>query len=112
MHPHLHTKNNRGMSFERLHFPYTVFTALATIRVLFNPSNSNAGCEEVMTLLEECHDQGYLFTLIGGCNEAKTKVNKCLRAARLEITAENRERAKERRQKTLEIWKQIDEENS
>ena len=65
-----------------------------------------------MTLLEECHALHYLPSLFGYCNEAKRDVNKCLRAARLERTAENRAKAKERRAKTMEIFRRIDEENS
>ncbi|KAL8808670.1 MAG: hypothetical protein Q9200_004143 [Gallowayella weberi] len=78
MHPHLHTKTNRG-------------------------------CEEVMTALEECHAQGFIHKLFGNCNDIKTQVNKCLRAERLERTAKNRELAKQKREKTLAMWKEIDE---
>ncbi|KAL8934936.1 MAG: hypothetical protein Q9211_004969 [Gyalolechia sp. 1 TL-2023] len=78
MHPHLHTKNNRG-------------------------------CEEVMRALDDCHDEGFLYKLFGNCNNLKTQVNKCLRAARLERTARNREEAKKKREKTLAIWKEIDD---
>lgn len=47
--------------------------------------------------------------MAGGCNEAKRNVNACLRAERLERTAKNREKAKIAREKTLELWKEIDE---
>ncbi|KAK3178920.1 hypothetical protein OEA41_001057 [Lepraria neglecta] len=80
MHPHLHTKDNRG-------------------------------CEEVMAALDECHAQGFLHKALGGCNAAKTEVNKCLRVERLERTARNREKAKAKREKIQSIWKDIDEQS-
>lgn len=63
-----------------------------------------------MAALEECHASGYLHTLIGGCNDAKRDVNRCLRAARLEKQAVNREKAKKQREKTAKLFKQIDKE--
>lgn len=62
-----------------------------------------------MTILDECHARGFLFCAIGGCNQAKQSVNKCLRAARMERTAMNREKAREKREKVLSVWKEIDE---
>jgi len=77
MHPHLHTKDNRG-------------------------------CEEVMAILDECHARGFLHKAIGSCNQAKTDVNKCLRAERLERTARNREQAKKERERIKAKWGEID----
>lgn len=45
----------------------------------------------------------------GGCNDAKQDVNACLRVERLERTAKNREKAKVAREKTLALWREIDE---
>jgi COX assembly mitochondrial protein 2 len=67
------------------------------------------GCEEVMQALEECHAKGFLHGVFGGCNQAKREVNTCLRAARLERTARNREQAKERTARKRELFKEIDE---
>lgn len=61
-----------------------------------------------MQALEECHARGFMYKLVGNCNEAKRDVNMCLRAARLERTATNREKAKMDRQKLEEKWKEID----
>jgi COX assembly protein 2 len=61
-----------------------------------------------MALLDECHARGFMWKAIGMCNEAKTNVNKCLRAQRLARTAANREAAKVRREKTKELWAEID----
>ena len=64
-----------------------------------------------MAALEECHAQGFIHKMIGGCNNAKQEVNKCLRAERLERTARNREKSREKREKIQQIWKEIDEES-
>ena len=64
-----------------------------------------------MALLDECHARGFLHKMFGGCNEAKRDVNRCLRAERVERTAKNREKAKERRQKIERVWREIDEES-
>lgn len=69
------------------------------------------GCEEVMAALDECHAQGFLHKMTGGCNSVKRDVNKCLRAERLERTAQNREKSREKREKIQKIWKEIDEES-
>ena len=65
-----------------------------------------------MAALDECHAQGFLHKMTGMCNDAKREVNKCLRAERLERTAKNREKAKEKRARIERIWKEIDDEES
>ena len=67
------------------------------------------GCEEVMALLDECHARGFIHSVLGNCNQAKRNVNRCLRAARLERTALNREKSREKTEKTRALWKEIDE---
>lgn len=62
-----------------------------------------------MQILDECHARGFLHKMTGGCNNAKRDVNACLRAERLERTAENRAKAKLKREHTLELWREIDE---
>lgn len=64
-----------------------------------------------MAILDECHAQGFLHKALGGCNGAKQDVNKCLRAERLERTAKNRVKAKERNDKIQKIWREIDQES-
>ncbi|KXT18748.1 hypothetical protein AC579_2733 [Pseudocercospora musae] len=66
------------------------------------------GCEELMTALEECHAKGFLWKCMGMCSSTKTEVNKCLRAARLQRTAANREEAKKKRAHMEKIWNEID----
>ena len=61
-----------------------------------------------MYALEECHAQGFLHRVFGGCNEAKRNLNKCLRQARLERTKENHEKAREKNAKVQQAWKEID----
>lgn len=63
-----------------------------------------------MQALDECHAKGFIHKLFGNCNSAKTQVNKCLRAERLARTARNREEAKLKREKTVAMWKEIDDE--
>lgn len=62
-----------------------------------------------MTALEECHARGFLWKSLGMCSSAKHEVNMCLRAERLKRTAENRAKAKAKRQKIEAIWKDIEE---
>ena len=61
-----------------------------------------------MTALEECHARGFLWKAMGNCSEIKHKVNMCLRAERLERTAENREKAKAKKAKIDKIFAEID----
>lgn len=61
-----------------------------------------------MQILDECHARGFLYKSVGMCNDAKTDVNKCLRAQRLERTKANREAAKIKREKTKELFAEID----
>ena len=64
-----------------------------------------------MAILDECHAKGFLHKMTGGCNDAKRDVNKCLRSERLERTAQNREKAKEKTARIKKIWKEIEEES-
>ena len=61
-----------------------------------------------MQILDECHARGFVYRLFGNCNKAKRDVNICLRAARLERTAKNREQAKKDRENVEKKWKEID----
>ncbi|CAK4023439.1 cytochrome C oxidase biogenesis Cmc1 [Lecanosticta acicola] len=61
-----------------------------------------------MTALEECHAKGFLWKAMGMCSNTKREVNKCLRAERLERTAENREQARKKRDHMKKIWGEID----
>jgi len=61
-----------------------------------------------MSILDECHERGFLWKAMGMCNEAKRNVNKCLRAERLERTRKNREAAKIKRAMVEAKWAEID----
>ena len=61
-----------------------------------------------MTALEECHARGFLWKAMGNCSDIKHKVNMCLRAERLERTAENREKAKAKKARIDKIFAEID----
>ena len=64
-----------------------------------------------MEALDECHARGFLYKALGNCNAAKTAVNKCLRAERIERQRRNREDPvrKEKQQRIRGLWKDIDE---
>ena len=62
-----------------------------------------------MRILDDCHESSFFYKMLGGCNEAKRNVNKCLRAERLDRQAKNREKAKEKRLRIQQVWKEIDE---
>jgi COX assembly protein 2 len=62
-----------------------------------------------MRALDECHRRGFIYSCFGNCNKAKHDVNMCLRAARLELTAKNREEAKIRTARRKELFKEIEE---
>jgi COX assembly protein 2 len=62
-----------------------------------------------MNALDECHARGFLYKAVGMCNQVKTDVTKCLRAERIERTRKNREAAKAKREATVALWKEIDE---
>ena len=64
-----------------------------------------------MAVLDECHAKGFMHKVMGNCNDAKQDVNKCLRAERLERTAQNREKGKEKKKRIDRAWKEIDEES-
>ncbi|RAL02388.1 COX assembly mitochondrial protein [Aspergillus ibericus CBS 121593] len=64
----------------------------------------NANCEEIMTALDECHARGFLHKALGGCNDVKRDVNKCLAAERYLRAKRNRDQAKENRKKIERIW--------
>lgn len=61
-----------------------------------------------MSLLDQCHDRGFMWKAMGMCNGQKTAVNKCLRAQRLERTKAHREAAKIKNAAIKEKWADID----
>jgi COX assembly protein 2 len=95
MHPHLHTKDNQG---QLSHWPFFVHELTFL-----------SACEEVMAILDECHARGFMWKAMGMCNTAKTDVNKCLRAQRLERTKANREAAKIKTEKRKAMFAEIDQ---
>ncbi|KAL1585796.1 hypothetical protein WHR41_04985 [Cladosporium halotolerans] len=72
-------------------------------------TKDNVGCEEIMTALDECHARGFMWKAMGMCTNLKHDVNMCLRAARLERTAKNRELAKQKKERVNARWAEIDE---
>lgn len=99
MHPHLHTKDNVGESQP---------TSLKDPGMFAANKSSFEGCEEIMTALDECQAKGFMWKTMGMCTTLKHDVNMCLRAARLERTAKNRELAKQKKEKIQARWAEID----
>ncbi|USP77168.1 uncharacterized protein yc1106_04442 [Curvularia clavata] len=89
MHPHLHTEEVQ--------------------KKISQLTSAHSGCAEVVAALEECHAHGFLWKVTGNCTDAKHKVNMCLRGIRLERTRQNREAAKEKRERIKKVWKELDE---
>jgi len=71
--------------------------------------DQNIDCEEIMTALDECHARGFLYKAIGGCNDIKREVNRCLSGERTKNSSKNRESALERRKRIEAIWEKMDE---
>jgi len=72
-------------------------------------SDKRLVCREFIQALEACHADSWA-KWTGGCNQIKVDLNLCLRKERIERTTRNREEAKQRRQKTEEVWKELREE--
>ncbi|EFW15334.1 hypothetical protein D8B26_008106 [Coccidioides posadasii str. Silveira] len=68
-------------------------------------TKDNINCEEIMNALDECHARGFLYKAIGGCNEVKREVNRCLGAERFKRAKKNRDMARENRSRIEQIWK-------
>ncbi|PHH58991.1 hypothetical protein CDD81_3963 [Ophiocordyceps australis] len=60
-------------------------------------NKNSLACRDVIAALDECHSRGFLHKATGGCNDIKSKVNKCLLQERAKVQAENRALAKAKR---------------
>ncbi|WEW58804.1 hypothetical protein PRK78_004272 [Emydomyces testavorans] len=69
-------------------------------------TKDNINCEQIMTALDECHARGFLYKAIGGCNDIKREVNRCLGAERYKRAKQNRDKARENRTRIEQIWKE------
>lgn len=61
-----------------------------------------------MNALDECHARGFLYKAVGGCNDIKREVNRCLSGERQKKSRQNRETGLERRVRIEAIWDQMD----
>lgn len=57
-----------------------------------------------MTALDECHAKGFLYKVVGNCNDIKREVNKCLAAERYDRAKRNRDQARSNRRRIEDIW--------
>ncbi|KAL1844821.1 hypothetical protein VTK73DRAFT_1729 [Phialemonium thermophilum] len=69
----------------------------------------NSGCQEAMEALEACHARGFLWKSMGMCNDAKTELDKCLRAQRRQHQTANRDGNADKKARIRQLWKEIDE---
>ncbi|PWZ00499.1 UPF0287-domain-containing protein [Testicularia cyperi] len=68
-------------------------------------------CAHLIQALNECHAKGWFHKITGGCNDIKHDLNMCLRAERLDRTAQHIQASRENRKKTEQIWKKIEDES-
>ncbi|OJZ92498.1 hypothetical protein ASPFODRAFT_39875 [Aspergillus luchuensis CBS 106.47] len=102
MHSHLHTPYNAStLPLHHQHQITSYHTPHQAPKLTFPPSTD---CEEIMTALDECHARGFIHKALGGCNDVKRDVNKCLAAERYARAKRNRDEAKEKRKKIERIW--------
>ena len=87
MHPHLHTKNALGKMI-----------CLTPVSWMTKQLTMHTACEEVVAALEECHSRGFMHKALGSCNDMKREVDKCLKEQRAVMQAENRAKAKAKRE--------------
>lgn len=58
-------------------------------------------------MLEECHAKSLMYKAVGGCNDVKEQVNKCLREERDKLQAENRAAARAKRDRIKKEQKEL-----
>lgn len=118
MHSHLHTKDNTGTFFLQLRLRSSSTPPGGRRAIDFTQehgplhlflANQRIGCEEIMNALDECHARGFLYKAVGGCNDIKREVNKCLSGARAQKSGKNRETAVQRRLRIEEVWSKMDD---
>lgn len=57
-----------------------------------------------MNALDECHARGFLWKVLGQCNDIKRDVNKCLGVERAKRAKRNRDAALEKRARVEKLW--------
>ncbi|KAK4237148.1 cytochrome c oxidase biogenesis protein Cmc1-like protein [Achaetomium macrosporum] len=72
-------------------------------------TKDNAGCEQVMQALEECHAKGFMWKAAGMCNDAKEQLAACLRAERAKNQDSNRNGVQDKQARIRQRWKEIEE---
>ncbi|KAF8841177.1 UPF0287-domain-containing protein [Paxillus ammoniavirescens] len=73
-------------------------------------SDKRIVCREFIQALDICHTSNWK-RLTGGCNQEKTALNSCLRKEGVERSNRNRAKAKERRLKTEQAWRELHEDD-
>ncbi|KAG9318396.1 hypothetical protein JVU11DRAFT_487 [Chiua virens] len=73
-------------------------------------SDKSEACRDFIKALELCHTSSWK-RLTGGCNDQKSALIRCLRKESRERSSRNRAAAKERRQRTEQVWKELHEDD-
>ncbi|KAI8361163.1 hypothetical protein B0O80DRAFT_525053 [Mortierella sp. GBAus27b] len=71
--------------------------------------HKHVSCEDIIIELDKCHKSGFLNRYLGGCNHLKQAMNDCLQAEFDINRKKHFEKAKEKRKKVEEAWKDMDE---
>ena len=65
-------------------------------------------CGDIIRQLYECREEGgWMFRILGGCQDIDKQLGKCLRDERIDRTKRNQEKAKVRNQKKQEAWSNL-----
>ncbi|KAL1926956.1 hypothetical protein VTP01DRAFT_5286 [Rhizomucor pusillus] len=72
-------------------------------------THKHQGCLEAIEALEECHRASFFNKFSGACNEAKQRLDQCLKEEYLIQRAENKAKAAAKRAKLEKIWKEMEE---
>ncbi|KAL0074863.1 hypothetical protein J3Q64DRAFT_1198373 [Phycomyces blakesleeanus] len=71
--------------------------------------HKHEGCYEAIQALDECHHANSFNRFIGLCNDAKKKVDKCLKEEFVANRAAQKAATDEKRARMKKIWKEMEE---
>ncbi|KAF9348838.1 MAG: hypothetical protein J3Q66DRAFT_322674 [Benniella sp.] len=71
--------------------------------------HKHISCEDIIVEFDRCHSESILNRYLGRCNQLKRAMNECLQAEFDINRKKHFEKAKEKRKKVEEAWKDMDE---